>query len=129
MLAGVLHFTNILYNMFVGGRAQHLDMSRCWALAKIVVQHVRCWSIVEQATVIRCSFPIRYINKPDLTSNTILQDYTLTSRGQTDFFLVHQPSLSSRVPAPILMKAQIYQAIFCPHYYRSLDCWNSLMLH
>jgi hypothetical protein len=44
----------MLYNMFVGGktRAQHLDMSRCWALAKIVVQHVRCWSILVQQSLL-----------------------------------------------------------------------------
>ena len=53
----------------------------------------------------------------------------LTSLSPTEFFNVHQPSLSSRAPAPILMKPfNKPNYVLTSFFYRSLDCWNSLPL-
>ena len=56
MLTGELLYANMLYNMLVSGktRAQHLDMSRCWDVAKIVVQHVRWWLTTNEQIIVAC---------------------------------------------------------------------------
>jgi hypothetical protein len=53
----------------------------------------------------------------------------LTSLNPADFFNVHQPSLSSRAPAPTLTKPlNKPNYVSTSFFYRSLDCWNSLPL-
>jgi Reverse transcriptase (RNA-dependent DNA polymerase) len=54
----------------------------------------------------------------------------LTSLCPADFFNVHQPTLSSRAPAPTLLKPlNTPNYVLSTFFYRSLDSWNSLPLH
>jgi hypothetical protein len=51
----------------------------------------------------------------------------LTSLNAVDFFNIHQPLVSSRAPAPLLIKPHNKpNYVLSSFFYRSIDCWNSL---
>ena len=53
----------------------------------------------------------------------------LTPLSPSDYFTVHQPSLSSRASSSLLIKPfKRPNYVLSSFFYRSIDCWNSLSL-